>query len=713
LARIDDLIAQVPDAKLQAQLAHAFAESGRRKRFGLVYEEHLPEVTTLLGVSIRIGQLVQRRDDAKGTTYRVKTVSPTDAVIEVVESGETESVKPDQLMVVKRFGEPIYPILTSLRQEVRSATRPAHAVINGENFHALQLLVYLYEGKVDCIYLDPPYNTGARDWKYNNAYVDQKDRWRHSKWLAMIERRLKIARRLLKPDSGVLIVTIDEHEVHHLGMLLERLFPDYLRHMITIVINPKGTGKYNFARVDEYAFFCVPDVGRTIIAGTPKNPLAESHDNGTGEPEESDGEEEDEPSLGMEIPEEEEEWDRPFPKEESHLWELRHARRRGNESSYRHQRRNQFYPIYLDEAEKRIVGVGKSVSIDELPLDAPPAEQKRGNVRAIWPIDEEGNHRCWRFVPTTMANLVRERRVVLGRFNKARKTWTLNIWERSTPTKKLKTVWNEKSLYDAGTHGTSLLHKMLGRRDAFPFPKSVYAVRDCLAAVVRNIPDALIVDFFAGSGTTLHATALLNAADGGARRTILVTNNEVQATVARKLNKQGLFRGDPEFESHGIFEQATLPRCVAAVTGKRSDGRPIVGAYDGGRPMAQGFDENVHFFRLDYADPDEVELGREYKSIQPLLWLAAGATGAIPTHSGTGVHSLICATNRFAILFNEAHFSPFKSEILGWGLTHVFLVTDSEEAYSEMTSRLPKGLATAMLYRDYLRSFRVNTERIS
>ena len=78
---------------------------------------------------------------------------------------------------------------------------------------------YLYKKKIDCVYIDPPYNTGARDWKYNNRYVDDNDVWRHSKWLSMMEKRLKLAARLLKPD-GVLVVTIDEHEVHHLGMLL-------------------------------------------------------------------------------------------------------------------------------------------------------------------------------------------------------------------------------------------------------------------------------------------------------------------------------------------------------------------------------------------------------------------------------------------------------------------------------------------------------------
>ena len=79
--------------------------------------------------------------------------------------------------------------------------RPHHALIGGENYHALQLLLYLYEGEVDCIYIDPPYNTGNEKWKYNNRYVDDNDSYRHSKWLSMIEKRLRLAKRLLRPDG--------------------------------------------------------------------------------------------------------------------------------------------------------------------------------------------------------------------------------------------------------------------------------------------------------------------------------------------------------------------------------------------------------------------------------------------------------------------------------------------------------------------------------
>ena len=108
----------------------------------------------------------------------------------------------------------------------------------------------------DKVLIDPPYNTGAKDWKYNNDYVDSSDAYRHSKWLSFIERRLRLAKRLLRTDNAVLIVTIDDKEYLHLGCLLEQLFPDARIQMISDVINPKGTMQRKiFPRTDEYIFY--------------------------------------------------------------------------------------------------------------------------------------------------------------------------------------------------------------------------------------------------------------------------------------------------------------------------------------------------------------------------------------------------------------------------------------------------------------------------
>ncbi len=134
---------------------------------------------------------------------------------------------------------------------------PYNFIIEGDNLQALYLLEKTHRGKVDCIYIDPPYNTGARDWKYNNDYVDKNDGFRHSKWLSMMKKRLVVAKRLLNPQNSVLICTIDEKEYTHLGGLLEELFPTANIQMITDVINPRGTNRDNeFSRVEEYIYIC-------------------------------------------------------------------------------------------------------------------------------------------------------------------------------------------------------------------------------------------------------------------------------------------------------------------------------------------------------------------------------------------------------------------------------------------------------------------------
>jgi len=117
---------------------------------------------------------------------------------------------------------------------------PTNLLIEGDNYHALSVLNYTHAGKIDVIYIDPPYNTGAKDWKYNNDYVDSNDRWRHSKWIAMMEKRLSISRNLLS-EKGVAMVAIDDHEVHNLRHLMNDIFGEenYIA-TICIEINPAG-----------------------------------------------------------------------------------------------------------------------------------------------------------------------------------------------------------------------------------------------------------------------------------------------------------------------------------------------------------------------------------------------------------------------------------------------------------------------------------------
>jgi adenine-specific DNA-methyltransferase len=231
MAKIESLVAQIADQSLREAIADEVHELKRLKKFGLVFEEHLPETVRLPNLPIAEGELVARKKERGNQLWRIKAIRRGVATLEsAVEAPTpvTQEAPVSDLVVVRRFGDPIYPMLTPVdRVERGGPEKPWHTLINAENFHALQLLLYCYERQVDVIYIDPPYNTGARDWKYNNDYVDQTDTFRHSKWLSMMKKRLSLAKRLLK-DDGVLIVTIDVNELHRLSLLLDELFPSHL-----------------------------------------------------------------------------------------------------------------------------------------------------------------------------------------------------------------------------------------------------------------------------------------------------------------------------------------------------------------------------------------------------------------------------------------------------------------------------------------------------
>lgn len=677
MATIDNLLSEVIDATLRDKLIAAVTDLRRNKKFGLVFEEHIPETVLLPAAGVRQGDVVMlRREPQNKTRFIVQELQNKAA--EITDGERRQTLPLDGLLVVKPFGEPVYPVLRSTGSVRRGDDKPYHVVVNGENFHALQLLLFGYRGKVDCIYIDPPYNTGARDWKYNNDYVDMKDRWRHSKWLSMMEKRLRLAKELLKPD-GVLIVTVDEHEVNNLGVLLrEEVFKGYTTYMVNVVHNPKGTYKSNFARVDEYAIFCVPN-DLELIQPMGGELFAQAKT----------------PDEMVQIAENDSEI------------EMLYLRRRGQESGHRRQRPNQFYAILVDEEKREVVGIGQPLGRDE-----PYEIERHGSIVTVYPLDTRGEERVWRYHPETMSKYIaRGEIVVTGYSSRAKQGWVLNHRVVKKETKRLKTVWWEKR-HDAGAHGSDILTAYLGDSARFPFPKSVYLVRDCLAAVTLNRPDALIVDFFAGSGTTLHATCLLNADDNGRRRCVMVTNNDVEPQQAGRLNKKNLFVGDPEFEQHGIFHAVTKPRAQAVITGRRSSGEPVPGEHiwAGRRPLAAGFKENIAFFDLAYDDPDAIEVGHRFADIIPALWLAAGAVRDLE-RIRPDTAWLLTDESHFAVLLDEDKLRPFLSHLKKRSdITHVWLVTDSEAAFARMRDRIPGDRAVSMLYRDYLRNFVVNTE---
>lgn len=698
MAKIEELIAEIGNDNLRSEIAAEVQKLKANKKFGLVFENHVPELSYLHGVPVKRGASVVKRGGKGTEVYRVVAVTPTSLTIVRDADDASETCSADELTVVKRYGEAIYPALVPVDSVTKNPEKPYHAIINADNYHALQLLLYCYEGKIDLIYIDPPYNTGARDWKYNNRYVDVNDQWRHSKWLAMMQKRLRLARRLIKPDTGVIIVTIDEHEVHHLGLLLEQELSGATLQMVTIVINQKGVAQGRLSRAEEYAFFCF--MRDANVKGYHDDLLS---------PDRAD-------SKRFKTPR----WE----------WLLR-----GGTNSRREDRQKLFFPIYIDPERRAIKDIG-----DPMPLlESPNLDAIADDRTVAWPIRTDGSFGNWRVSPPTLRNLVAKGYVRLGGYDKSRKTWTvlylgkkaqkqietgvIKIASRDPETnvveveyaesqeRQIKTVWH-RSAHDSGVYGSGLLRTILGEGARFPFPKSLYSEMDAIGAIVRDKPNALILDFFAGSGTTLHATCLLNAEDGGNRQCILVTNNEVDEKQTKQLNKDGYFPGDDEFDKHGIADAVTFPRCKYVIDGHRDDGTPLPGEYLNGRELSEGFDENLAYFKLDFLDPHEVAYGSKFEAILPILWLMSGTRGTLKSSGGSRSY-YIPKESSFAVLLKESHFEEFRQVISQHeNITHVFLVTDSEEAFREMSEEVGgNGRQTFMLYKNYLDYFRINIER--
>lgn len=326
-------------------------------------------------------------------------------------------------------------------------------IIKGNNLLAISSLLKRYEGKIKCIYIDPPYNptSQANTFAYNNTF-------NRSTWLVFMKNRLEIAKRLLKKD-GVLVVAIDKNEQPRLQVLIEETFPDSDVDCITVIHNPRGAIGTNFSYTHEYAIFVTPKGKKSI-------------GNRKLKPEEID-------------------------------WSP--LRNWGGES-LRTDAKNCFYPIIVEDG--KIVGFG-DVSADD---EHPQQTEKHGSRYFVYPIDGKGIERKWRYARQTVESIWNILRV-----KSTRNGFDIEIGKDYGT---YKTVWTD-SKYDASVNGTQLLKSILPDTQ-FTYPKSIYNVIDCISAVVENDKEAIILDFFGGSGTTGHAVMEINKQDGGHRRFILV-----------------------------------------------------------------------------------------------------------------------------------------------------------------------------------------------
>ena len=378
--------------------------------------------------------------------------------------------------------KPIRKTLRPCPEESKDWDTTENLYIEGDNLEALKLLQEAYLGKVKMIYIDPPYNTG-RNYIYRNDFsLDKEDydeqagifddegaklvsnpvgsaRY-HSAWISMMYSRLLVARNLLS-DDGILVCAIDENELFSLGAVLKEIFGEgtYDHVCVTVVHNPRGQQGKNFSYTNEYAIFVFPKALKVI--------------------------------ADRKIDDENVDWSP--------------LRNWGSESE-RTDAKNCFYPILVKN--DRIVGFG-DVSPDDY---HPEQTEKDGDTYYVYPIDRQGVERKWRYARQTVESIrdmLRPKKIASGYDIELGKTFGIQ-----------KSVWDDKK-YDANEYGTKLVSELVPG-GGFSFPKSLYTVYDSVFAGTANDKNAIVLDFFSGSGTTAHAVMQLNAEDGGNRKFIMV-----------------------------------------------------------------------------------------------------------------------------------------------------------------------------------------------
>lgn len=669
MSAIDQYIERITDKDLQEQIRREVDRLLKKKSFGLVFEHHMPDNLLTPEVPIRRGTNVVIRNKSVGDVYEVQDLTDTEATC-IQLSSMNEVVLPlNDLVAVAQRGDVIYPYL-KLMDSVKNAPDSDlwHTLIEADNYHALQLLTYLYAGQVDCIYIDPPYNKpDSHDWKYNCDYVDGNDTYRHSKWLSMIEARLKIAKKLLNSNDSVLIVTIDELEYHHLGCLLEQIFPEAKIQMITSVINPKGNRRDNqFSRCEEYIFICF--IGKSSISTIGNDMLRNQISSAKKQ------------NLNV-------------------RWRalLRGASNHGR----RRDRKDLFYPLLFDRTNGEFKGCGPIIPLNE--------DRKNyiapAGMTAMWPIAQNGEELTWNLKPETLLNKWEKHILTFGKWDGEKRVgYYLSAGQEKLFDKgfyeiigndengayvirkkqddqsdiRPLTMWNQ-TLHSASEYGTTFLNNIIGS-GRFSFPKSLYAVHDTLRFFVAQKPNALILDFFAGSGTTLHAVNLLNAEDGGNRRCIIVTNNEIGDAKEAELSPQGLRPGDDEWEKWGIARYVTWPRTRCSILGLDTKNKPLNGNY-------VTFNTENKETERRYTHINFMPLGLELKHKKTLVTLINKQKDVkIPTMS-ENASFLVSEDDSYnaSILFDVTKIDEYLDTLEGNDhITNFFIVTDKDSVFKKV-----------------------------
>ena len=472
MANINETISEVE--KLNPELARQIQKYVKDHSYGLVFEHNLPEAVRLYTKTPSVGDTVNIRpergkeeSEENKVPWVLKSISDMTAVIE--HDDKSREVNIGDLVTLVSYRDVIYPGLKIIDKIERgNSDDPYHMIINAENYHALEMLAYAYAGKVDCIYIDPPYNTGAKDWKYNNDYVDSSDQYRHSKWLAFMERRLKLAKQLLNIKNSVLIVTIDEKEYTRLGLLLEQMFPEARIQMISTLVNRHGTSRANeFSRTNEFIYFVM--FGSFEISSLDSAKYL---------------------SAGSGL-----------------HW---HTLRRSTATNVRDaQHPNQFYPIYVDIKTNIVKKVGDCLPVD-VNIDTVPSEV---GCETVFPLRDDGTEMMWgvsrdKFIDYLRRGYARVTRhtpkkpqkyvvqylqegvisdiengniQIVGHDKDGSIIGVYTEGKDTLPS----TLWTYDS-HDARDYGTTILQSLIGE-GRFDFPKSLYSVVACLKIAPKNV----------------------------------------------------------------------------------------------------------------------------------------------------------------------------------------------------------------------------------
>jgi len=399
---------------------------------------------------------------------------------------------------------------------------PNNLMIEGDNYLALSVLNYTHKKNIDLIYIDPPYNTGAKDWKYNNDYVDSEDTYRHSKWLSFMRHRLNLANELLKED-GFIVCAIDHNELFTLGVLMDKIFGEQNRiGIVSVVHKPEGRNQEKFfGTSNEFMLVYARNINKADFNKTVlDNELQERFDC----------------------------------EDEFGSYRLKNfIRLTDGKYSLRENKPHFFYSIYVSKDLNKFSLV------------------KKDGFSEVTPTTDKGVERTWKTTKETFIKLANKGDIVAKN-----EGGRIVLYEKLREDQVIKTHWIKKE-YHAYHFGTKVLEEILGSAKQFDFPKSLYLIIDIVKLITKK--DAVVLDFFAGSGTTGHAVLEMNRIDGGNRKFILCTNNE---------NNNG--------GNGGIAESVCYPRIKAVINGyKNKKGEKVA-----------GIPSNLFYYKTDLVDVEQI-----------------------------------------------------------------------------------------------------------